>query len=134
MIDLIHSRHDDTLARTCLMNRNHPEGRVHSLHLRNDGSIQTPCALGPEADCRRCRSVTHVALHAGQVLRDKQSLLALFRMYHAKYQTGPRPAPRAGGRDVFSALGGAATQPATDPVFAEERPRAIRLPVLDLAS
>jgi MoaA/NifB/PqqE/SkfB family radical SAM enzyme len=104
MIELIHSRHGAELARTCLMNRNNPEGRVHSLHMRNDGSLQTPCALGPDADCTRCRSVTHLALHAGKILRDGPSLLALFRMYHAKYQTGARPAAEA-GRDVFSVLG-----------------------------
>jgi hypothetical protein len=38
-------------------------------------------------------------------LRDKESLLGLFRGYHAKYQTGQRPQAGEGtGRDVFSLL------------------------------
>jgi sulfatase maturation enzyme AslB (radical SAM superfamily) len=106
MIELLHSKYSEKLAQNCLMNRNNTEQRVHSIHMRNDGSIQTPCALGPDADCLKCRSVTHVALFAGKYQRDRESLLALFRMYHAKYQTSERPHPDGSrGRDVFSALG-----------------------------
>jgi sulfatase maturation enzyme AslB (radical SAM superfamily) len=112
MIRLLHPQYDEVLAQNCMMNRHNTAQRVHSIHMRNDGSLQTPCALGPDVDCLKCRSITHVALFAAKYLRDPESLLALFRMYHAKYWHEPRPdrapLPAALGarpRDVFSALG-----------------------------
>jgi Fe-coproporphyrin III synthase len=130
MIELLHSRYGEELARGCMMNRNNTEQRVHSIHMRNDGSIQDPCALGPDADCLKCRSVTHIALYAGKHLRDKPSLLSLFRMYHAKYQTSERPQGEGRAeRDIFSALGGTGRgwAPAEQP--RPERP-VMRLPLL----
>jgi sulfatase maturation enzyme AslB (radical SAM superfamily) len=85
MIELIRAQYGEQLARDCPMNTLNGSGEGGcSLHMCNDGSIRLPCALGKDADCLQCRSVTKMALYAGLVLRDKRSLLAAFRMYHSK--------------------------------------------------
>jgi Fe-coproporphyrin III synthase len=126
MIDLLDPKFDEDMANNCMMNRHNTHRRVHSIHMRNDGSLQTPCALGPEADCRKCRSITHVALYAAKHLRDRPSLLSLFRMYHAKYQNQERP--DAGGRDIFTALSG--LPPSSLPPDVPAKPPALRLPIV----
>jgi sulfatase maturation enzyme AslB (radical SAM superfamily) len=84
MIELIRAAYGEELARDCPMNILNRRGRGGcSLHMCNDGSIRVPCALGRDADCLQCRSVTKIALYAGMILQDKRSLLALFRMYHS---------------------------------------------------
>ena len=85
MIELIRAQYGEQLARDCPMNTLNGSGKGGcSLHMCHDGSIRLPCALGKDADCLQCRSVTKIALYAGLVLRDKRSLLAAFRMYHSK--------------------------------------------------
>ena len=84
MIELIRATYGKQLARNCPMNILNERGNVLSFHMCQDGSIRLPCALGRDADCLHCRSVTKMALYAGLVLRDKRSLLAAFRMYHSK--------------------------------------------------
>jgi sulfatase maturation enzyme AslB (radical SAM superfamily) len=84
MIELIRAKYGEQLARNCPMNVLNEEGNALSFHMCQDGSIRLPCALGREANCLECRSVTKMALYAGLVLRDKKSLLAAFRMYHSK--------------------------------------------------
>lgn len=85
MIELIRAQYGAELAQDCPMNILNRSGRGGcSIHMCNDGSIRVPCALGRDADCLQCRSVTKMALYAGMVLRDKRSLLASFRMYHSK--------------------------------------------------
>lgn len=84
MIELLRSEHGKEMAKNCLMNVSNNNARVNSIHLCNDGSIRKPCALGCDANCEECRSITHVALYAGRILRDKKSVLALFGMYHTK--------------------------------------------------
>jgi sulfatase maturation enzyme AslB (radical SAM superfamily) len=85
MIELIRGKYGEEMAQDCPMNILNRGGRGGcSLHMCNDGSIRVPCALGRDADCLQCRSVTKIALYAGLVLRDKRSLLAAFRMYHSK--------------------------------------------------
>lgn len=84
MIELIRAQYGEELAHNCPMDVLNEQGNVLSLHMCNDGSIRLPCALGRDADCLQCRSVTKMALYAGLVLRDKRSLLASFRMYHSK--------------------------------------------------
>lgn len=85
MIELLRAQYGEELSYDCPMNILNRRGRgVYSLHMCNDGSIRVPCALGMDADCLQCRSVTKMALYAGMSLRDKKSLLAAFRMYHSK--------------------------------------------------
>lgn len=84
MIELILGKYGKVLADNCLMNIFNRKSRVYSIHMCNDGSIRVPCALGRDADCLECRSVTKLALYAGMVLRDKKTLFALFKMYHSK--------------------------------------------------
>jgi Fe-coproporphyrin III synthase len=85
MMELLCAAYGEDLARDCPMNILNRSGRGGcSLHMCNDGSIRVPCALGRDADCLQCRSVTKMALYAGLVLRDKRSLVAAFRMYHSK--------------------------------------------------
>lgn len=84
MIDLIRGKYGKVLAQECLMNVNNTKSRIYSIHMCNDGMIRKPCALGADADCFHCRSVTKLALYAGIKLRDKPSLLALLGMYHSK--------------------------------------------------
>jgi hypothetical protein len=84
MIELIRAKYGEELAKNCPMNILNKSGSGGcSLHMCNDGSIRVPCALGRDADCLQCRSVTKIALYAGMILQDKRSLLALFRMYHS---------------------------------------------------
>lgn len=84
MIELIRAKYSEELAKNCPMNLFNRNVRIHSLHMCNDGSIRVPCAFGMQAAHLHCRSVTKVALYAGKILRDRTSLLALFRMYHSK--------------------------------------------------
>lgn len=84
MVELFRAQYGEQLARNCPMNVLNEHGNALSLHMCQDGSIRLPCALGKDADCLQCRSVTKMALYAGLVLRDKRSLLAAFRMYHSK--------------------------------------------------
>jgi hypothetical protein len=85
MIELIRDQYGEELSHDCPMNLLNRRGSGgYSLHMCNDGSIRVPCALGRDANCLQCRSVTKMALYAGLVLRDKRSLLAAFRMYHSK--------------------------------------------------
>lgn len=85
MIELIRAVYGEELAQDCPMNILNKSGSGGcSLHMCNDGSIRVPCALGRDADCLQCRSVTKIALYAGMVLGDKRSLLASFKMYHSK--------------------------------------------------
>jgi MoaA/NifB/PqqE/SkfB family radical SAM enzyme len=84
MIELIRAQYGAQLSHNCPMNVLNKQGDALSLHMCHDGSIRLPCALGKDADCLQCRSVTKIALYAGLVLRDKRSLLAAFRMYHSK--------------------------------------------------
>jgi len=84
MIELIHAKYGEDLARNCPMNIFNIRGKVYALHMCNDGTVRVPCALGKDADHVHCRSITKVALYAGKVLRDRESLWALLRMYHSK--------------------------------------------------
>ena len=85
MIELVRAKYGEEMAQDCPMNVLNRSGRGGcSLHMCNDSSIRMPCALGKDADCLQCRSVTKLALYAGLVLRDKRSLVAAFRMYHSK--------------------------------------------------
>jgi sulfatase maturation enzyme AslB (radical SAM superfamily) len=84
MIELIHVKYGKELAQHCPMNVFNRQGKVYSLHMCNDGNIRFPCAMGEDADHLHCRSITKVALYAAKVLRDKDSLRALLRMYHSK--------------------------------------------------
>jgi len=84
MIELIRATYGEEMAHNCPMNVLNEQGNALSLHMCHDGSIRLPCALGGDADCLQCRSITKLALYAGMVLRDKRSLLAAFRMYHSK--------------------------------------------------
>lgn len=85
MIELIRAKYGEELARDCPMNILNRRGRgVYSLHMCNDGSIRVPCALGRDADCLQCRSVTKIALYASLTLRDKESLAILLQLYHSK--------------------------------------------------
>ncbi len=82
MLELIKSKYNDHFDKQCPMNAK--DNNVTSLHMCNDGTIRIPCALGPEADCKKCRSVTATALYAGLIDNDRSSKLALYRMYHSK--------------------------------------------------
>ncbi|MCP3660104.1 MAG: hypothetical protein GY830_07260 [Bacteroidetes bacterium] len=82
MIELINVKYSEEIAKHCLMNIHNKD--VHSIHMCNDGNIRLPCALGEKVNCLDCRSVTTLALHAGMLLKDRQSLHALLRMYHSK--------------------------------------------------
>jgi len=84
MIELIRAKYGEAMAQNCPMDVCNEHKKAISIHMCNDGSIRVPCALGRDADCLQCRSVTKVALYAGMTLRDKRSLLAAFRMYHSK--------------------------------------------------
>lgn len=85
MIELIRAQYGEALAHDCPMNILNRSGSGGcSLHMCNDGLIRVPCALGRDADCLQCRSVTKMALYAGVVVQDKRSLLAALRMYHSK--------------------------------------------------
>jgi MoaA/NifB/PqqE/SkfB family radical SAM enzyme len=84
MIKLISGKHNEEIANNCLMNIQSSNNKVYSIHMCNDGTIRVPCALGKDANCLECRSVTQLALYSGLILRDKSSLFALFRMYHSK--------------------------------------------------
>ena len=86
MIELIRGTYGEELAHNCPMNVLNTQGKTNSLHMCNDGSVRVPCALGKGADHVHCRSITKVALYAGRVLRDKDSLRTLLRMYHSKPQ------------------------------------------------
>ena len=88
MIELIRTKHTNTLANGCPMNIFNEKTRVYSIHMCNDGSIRQPCAFGRFADCLHCRSITKLALYAGLILRDKRSLFTLLGMYHSKPHTG----------------------------------------------
>ncbi len=84
MIELIRSKYSEDLAKKCPMNALNENVKTYSLHMCNDGTIRVPCAFGAGASHLHCRSITKVALYAGKVLHDRDSLLALFRMYHSK--------------------------------------------------
>lgn len=84
MIELIQSKYGADLAENCPMNVFNRKSRVYSIHMCNDGSIRLPCALGKDASCLECRSVTKLALYAGKILFDRRSLHALLQMYHSK--------------------------------------------------
>jgi sulfatase maturation enzyme AslB (radical SAM superfamily) len=85
MIELIRATYGEEMAQDCPMNILNRSGRGGcSLHMCNDGSIRVPCALGRDANCLECRSITKLSLYAGVTLRDKRSLVAAFRMYHSK--------------------------------------------------
>ena len=84
MIELIRAKYGEAMTQDCPMNVCNEQGKPMSIHMCNDGSIRVPCALGRDADCLQCRSVTKVALYAGMTLRDKRSMVAAFRMYHSK--------------------------------------------------
>jgi len=81
MIELIRGKYGEELAENCPMNAFNKYGKIYSIHMCNDGSIRVPCALGKDASHVHCRSITKLALYAGKVLRDKESFLALLRMY-----------------------------------------------------
>jgi sulfatase maturation enzyme AslB (radical SAM superfamily) len=89
MIELIRAKYGEELAHHCQMNVFNTRN-VNSLHLCNDGSVRVPCALGKGADHVHCRSITKVALYAGKVLRDRDSVRTLLRMYHSKPQYGEK--------------------------------------------
>jgi len=84
MIELLHPDYGKELAENCFMNVNlSTEKRsVTTLHLSYDGTIKTPCTYGTDETCEKCRSITHVALYASKVLKDKESLLMLLNGYH----------------------------------------------------
>lgn len=84
MIKLIGTEYGKELMENCPMNVFNRCGRVHCLHMCNDGTIRIPCAIGTDADHFECRSVTKLALYAGTVLRDRKSFLSLLRMYLSK--------------------------------------------------
>jgi len=92
MLELLKTKYGKALAGHCPMNVLNHGGRVDSIHMCNDGKIRVPCALGPDADCVQCRSVTTLALYAGKVLKDKESLRALLYMYHSKSHVKTVPA------------------------------------------
>lgn len=94
MIELIHIKYGEELAQHCPMNVLHRRGKVYSLHMCNNGTVRFPCALGENADHLHCRSITKIALYAAKVLRDKDSLKALLRMYHSK--------PHYEGKELFA--------------------------------
>jgi sulfatase maturation enzyme AslB (radical SAM superfamily) len=94
MIELIHVKYGEALVEHCPMNVFNRQEKVYSLHMCNNGTIRFPCALGKNADHLHCRSITKLALYAAKVLRDKDSLRALLRMYHSK--------PHHDGNELFS--------------------------------
>ncbi len=86
MIELIRPVYSEKLADNCLMNILNPNKKnVLSLHLCNNGEIRVRCALGAYTSCMNCRSVTTLALYAGKIMRDKESLYSLIRMYLSNY-------------------------------------------------
>ncbi|MFC1485196.1 hypothetical protein ACFL5N_01945 [bacterium] len=89
MIELIRGKYGKSITDNCPMNVLNKKSRVHCVHLCNNGFVRIPCSLGEDADCLECRSVTTMGLYAGKVLNDKKSLIALFRMYHAKPHNKP---------------------------------------------
>lgn len=91
MIELIKSKYNKELAENCPMNIFNSRGRIHCLHMCNDGTIRVPCAIGSGADHLECRSVTKVALYAGTVLKDRKSFLSLLRMYLSKPHNKDKP-------------------------------------------
>lgn len=91
MIELIKSKYNRKLAENCPMNVFNSRGRIHCLHLCNDGTIRVPCAIGAGADHLQCRSVTKVALYAGTVAKDRKSFLSLLRMYLSKPHDKSKP-------------------------------------------
>jgi len=84
MIELLHPDFSKELTENCCMNVNlSTESKpVTCLHLSNDGTIKVPCTFGSEEMCYKCRSITHVALYAARVLKDRQSLHMLLNGYH----------------------------------------------------
>lgn len=83
MIELLRAKYGEELAQNCPMNIFNKNRITYCLHMRNDGSIRIPCAIGNNSSHLYCRSVTKVALYAGMVLRDKESFLSLARNYHS---------------------------------------------------
>ena len=86
MIELIRAKYGEDLAQNCPMDVLNKQGGACSFHMCNDGNIRLSCAFGKDADHLQCRSITKVALYAGGILRDRQSLMASLRMYHSKPQ------------------------------------------------
>ncbi len=84
MIELLRSKYGKELTENCQMNVNLSTERnsVNTLHLSNDGTIKSPCTFGSDEICDKCRSITHVALYAAKVLRDRDSLYMLLNGYH----------------------------------------------------
>lgn len=87
MIELLRAKYGEELAKNCPMNVFNKNRITYCLHMRNDGSIRTPCAIGNNSSHLYCRSVTKVALYAGMVLKDKESFLSLARNYHSAPHT-----------------------------------------------
>lgn len=84
MIELLHPKYGKQLAKNCFMNVNLSSKKksVTTLHLAYDGTIKTPCTYGTDETCEKCRSITHVALYASKVLKDRESLYMLLDGYH----------------------------------------------------
>jgi MoaA/NifB/PqqE/SkfB family radical SAM enzyme len=84
MIELLHPKYSKELAENCFMNVNlsSESKSVTTLHLAYDGTIKTPCTYGTDETCEKCRSITHVALYASKVLKDRESLYMLLDGYH----------------------------------------------------
>ncbi|MDD5477553.1 MAG: radical SAM protein [Candidatus Omnitrophica bacterium] len=87
MIELLRTKYGEELAENCPMNVFNKTRKTYCLHMRNDGNIRTPCAIGNNSSHLYCRSVTKVALYAGLVLKDKESFLSLIRMYLSTMHT-----------------------------------------------
>ncbi|MCD4814524.1 radical SAM protein [bacterium] len=87
MLELLKNKYGQQMAANCPMDFNNVHSRVYSVHMCNDGSLRSPCALGENADCQNCRSVTKIALYAGVVMHDRTSINSLLRMYHSKHHT-----------------------------------------------
>lgn len=84
MIELLHPKYSKDMAAKCFMNvkLSTETKSVTTLHLAYDGTIKVPCSYGSDETCEKCRSITHVALYASKVLRDRASLHMLLDGYH----------------------------------------------------
>ncbi len=84
MIELLHPKYSKDMAAKCFMNVNLSTEKksVTTLHLSYDGTIKVPCTYGTDETCEKCRSITHVALYASRVLKDRASLHMLLDGYH----------------------------------------------------
>ncbi|MCF6243207.1 MAG: hypothetical protein L3J74_17950, partial [Bacteroidales bacterium] len=84
MIELLKPKYSKDMAANCYMNVNlsTKNKSVTTLHLAYDGTIKVPCTYGTDETCEKCRSITHVALYASRVLKDRDSLFMLLDGYH----------------------------------------------------